>query len=328
MKRFLQNLEDFVMGKHGRTLANRLLTLLARYGGAVSHQRVHDAPMSKAEIAQAVADTAGLVAITTPYVGKTRRKQRTYALTELGHARACTLRKNYHPTRLTIQDWKAQLDEVINNREPIGLQIARDREDARLWRAHEKARIDKDRARRAAAEAREKPEPKRPSAGRNRSEEELEARREWARSKGFSPRDPDADDEAEEPWSPITGQPVPARATDPRLDPRTSWEGLVPAQPAIAANSKVISTPRQISDFEREFREMNRVNSSLNQPERIAQSSPKPVTESDRAEEARILARFNDDPYGGELLPNGKIRYDNRDWTLKGWERERFKNAS
>jgi hypothetical protein len=39
------------------------------------------------------------------------------------------------------------------------------------------------------------------------------------------------------------------------------------------------------------------------------------------------MALFKNDPYGGELLPNGKIRYDNRDWTLQGWEKERFKQA-
>ncbi len=67
--------------------------------------------------------------------------------------------------------------------------------------------------------------------------------------------------------------------------------------------------------------EQNRVLATIHEPVRNA---PKPT---DAADDARILALFKNDPYGGELLPNGKIRYDNRDWTLQAWEKERFKQA-
>jgi DNA-binding PadR family transcriptional regulator len=193
------------MGKHNRTLANRLLVLLAENGGAVSHQRVHDLPMSKAEIAQAIADTTNLVTVTNPYFGKTRHRRKVYTLTELGHARAYTLKPDYHPTRLTIPDWQAQLSEMIAGREPEGLQIALDRQDGPKWRAHEAARKVKDRAQEAKRAAKEKPAPKYPSAGRNRSQADLEARRQWTRSKGFTPRD--SDDEGEtEPQEPAPKQ--------------------------------------------------------------------------------------------------------------------------
>jgi hypothetical protein len=47
-----------------------------------------------------------------------------------------------------------------------------------------------------------------------------------------------------------------------------------------------------------------------------------------QANRERILKRFAETPYAGDLLANGKIRFDNRDLTPEQWEVERFKTAS
>ena len=309
------------MGKHGRTLANRLLALLARYGGAVSHQRVHDAPMSKAEIEQAVADTAGLVTVTTPYIGKTRRKQRTYTLTELGHARAYTLRPNYHPTRLALEDWKAQLSEMIANRDPVALQIARDREDGPRWRAHEAARKAKDRAQEAMRAAKEKPEPKYPSAGRNRSQADLEARRQWARSKGFSPRDSDGEDETADQAPALKQIPVEFNRGRYHVAPTPPPQYNIPVTPAMTV-SPAPAAPAD--DFARDLARMQRDLATIHEPTRGFSNLPTPA---DVADNARIIELFHKTSYAGELLANGNILYDGVEMTPKRWKRERFKQA-
>jgi hypothetical protein len=43
-----------------------------------------------------------------------------------------------------------------------------------------------------------------------------------------------------------------------------------------------------------------------------------------QANRDRILKRFHDTEFAGELLPNGKILYDCREMSLEQWERERF----
>jgi hypothetical protein len=66
---------------------------------------------------------------------------------------------------------------------PLALELARDREDARLYRAAEARHKEAARAAEAKRAVREKPAPRYPSAGRNRSEKDLAARREWAATK-------------------------------------------------------------------------------------------------------------------------------------------------
>jgi DNA-binding PadR family transcriptional regulator len=312
------------MGKHNRTLANRLLVLLAENGGTVSHQRVHDLPMSKAEIAQAIADTSDLVTVTNPYFGKTRHRRKVYTLTELGHARAYTLKANYHPTRLTIPDWQAQLSEMIAGREPEGLQIALDRQDGPKWRAHEAARKAKDRAQEAKRAAKEKPTPKYPSAGRNRSQADLEARRQWTRSKGFTPRDSDDEDETED-QAPAPKQiPVEFNRGRYHVAPTPPPQYNIPVTPATPAKPVLPAPAAPTDDFTAAYNKMQRDLSTIHEPNREFSNLPNPA---DVADNARIIELFTKTSHSGELLPNGRIRYDNQDMTPKQWERERFKQS-
>jgi hypothetical protein len=99
-------------------------------------------------------------------------------------------------------------------------------------------------------------------------------------------------------------------------------EAKTPAPKIPTPAHRVQAQPRE-EDFAAVLdRVQNRPLAAMYQPAREFNNTPKPA---DVADNARILALFNGDPYGGELLPNGKIRYDNRDWTLQGWEKERFK---
>ena len=90
---------------------------------------------------------------------------------------------------------------------------------------------------------------------------------------------------------------------------------------AGAGSQHIPGTASVEQDFAWAIRESQQ---NFGQPTRTVRNALK---HTDAADDARILALFENDPYGGELLPNGKIRYDNRDWTLQGWEKERFKKA-
>jgi hypothetical protein len=95
----------------------------------------------------------------------------------------------------------------------------------------------------------------------------------------------------------------------------------VPAPRPITGTSTPTPSVKPLTDFEEAI-----LASRANHSPRLVPVRNLPKL-ADTSDDARILALFNGDPYGGELLPNGKIRYDNRDWTLQAWERERFKQA-
>ena len=119
--------------------------------------------------------------------GQGRGKRTTVArLTFKGVLEAVRIFPDYTPDfRLLIAetDLRAMLAQAAVDHTPLALQVARDRADAEAWRRHEARRKEASRAAEAKRAAREKPAPKQPSAGRNRSEEDLEARREWAAGK-------------------------------------------------------------------------------------------------------------------------------------------------
>lgn len=120
-------------------------------------------------------------------------------------------------------------------------------------------------------------------------------------------------------WRPPKRVKLPAG--DPREIVETSPANAPTSPRPIAGDQHIPGTASVEQDFAWAIRESQQ---NFGQPTRTVRNAPK---HTDAADDARILALFKNDPYGGELLPNGKIRYDNRDWTLQGWEKERFKKA-
>jgi hypothetical protein len=251
------------------------------------------------------------------------RTQTRLTLTALGIAYAQTLKPGWNPARLSLVDWEAQLAEMTQERVPAALQIARDAEDGARWRAAEARRKAADRA--AERAAREKPEPKRPSAGRNRSEEELEARREWAASKGFSAKDQSVsdDDEPEPIVAPAERCIPPSKPVEPinhydrrmRGDFEDFQTPLPPSAPPTPKTPQeeyiaALRISAEAAGFQRQSY----------MPKDCRPAEPNPNRE-------RILKLFHETPYAGDLLPNGNILYDCREMSLEQWERERFRTS-
>jgi hypothetical protein len=149
------------------------------------------------------------------------RTQARLTLTALGAAYAQTLKPGWKPARLSLVDWQAQLDEMTQERVPAALRIQRDRADAQAWTNHERER----KARERAAEyerSKQKLEPKRPSAGRVRSDEENEARAEWARSQGFKPAYDDSNEKPDYDGRAAARKSAEAHTSKPAFTPRPS----------------------------------------------------------------------------------------------------------
>ena len=205
-----------------KTPKTRLLRVVIRRNGVASVREIARAHIAGAVLDDARAQTAGLV-VWEQIRRKGRGKRTTVArLTFKGVLEAVRIFPDYTPDfRLLIAetDLRAMLAQAAADHTPLALEIARDREDAGLYRAAEGCRTEAARAAEAKREAREKPAPKYPSAGRNRSPEDLAARRQWAASKGFQSKDDMASDESlNEPAYPIPDIP-PLNATPPRPSP-------------------------------------------------------------------------------------------------------------
>ena len=169
-----------------KTPKTRLLRAVIRRNGVASAREIARAHIAGAVLDDARAQTAGLV-VWEQTRRKGRGKRTTVArLTFKGVLEAVRIFPDYTPDfRLLIaeSDLRTMLVQAAADHTHLALEIARDREDAGLYRAAEARRKEAARATEAKRAAREKPAPKYPSAGRNRSEEDIAARREWAASK-------------------------------------------------------------------------------------------------------------------------------------------------
>jgi hypothetical protein len=169
-----------------KTPKTRLLRAVIRRNGVASAREIARAHITGSALADARAQTAGLV-VWEQICRKGRGKRTTVArLTLKGVLETVRIFPDYTPDfRLLIAetDLRAMLAQAAADHTPLALELARDREDAGLYREAEARRKEAARAAEAKRAAREKPAAKYPSAGRNRSEEDLAARREWAASK-------------------------------------------------------------------------------------------------------------------------------------------------
>jgi hypothetical protein len=128
-------------------------------------------------------------------------------------------------------------------------------------------------------------------------------------------------------WTWRPPKPVKAPADPPREIAETgSGNPSMSPRPIAAPELRQQLTPAQpADDFTRDYLNMQRDLATIHEPPRGFSNLPKPA---DVAENARIIALFHKTPHSGELLSNGKIRYDNRDFTPQQWEKERFKQAN
>ena len=168
---------------------NRLLLSLAKHGGSAPLTVIRldfYGRLTTGALEQPLQKLGDLVVSEKTRSKGSKRPTTSLSLTLRGWAAVQFLRPGWQPRRLAVPVLKEWLAELQAERDPWALQIARDRADAQAWTNHERERKARDRAA-EHKRSKQKPEPKRPSAGRVRSDEENEQRAEWARSQGFKP---------------------------------------------------------------------------------------------------------------------------------------------
>lgn len=299
---------------------NWLIKIILNRGQRATMRQIGWDGLRGERLQSAMEDAKGFVCFEPYAVRGGTRKGQAARLTAAGVWEAIRMSKTYDPSllaaALAAPGIEAILARLEQEHHPIATRIADDRHDAEQWRNRQK--------RDAAAERKEWQTIERVQEFLNKLVDKIPSRvckRDIGTLNAFLEK---KGQRRIEPKYIRPGETPPAA---PRTDHLAYPSPITPSDPP-ALPPKTPSTVRELTDYEQGMRLQNQaIASSRQQPDRF-QNSPKPVSETDRAEEARILARFNGDAYGGELLPNGKIRYDNRDWTLRGWERERFKNAS
>jgi hypothetical protein len=201
---------------------NRLLLSLAKHGGSAPLTVIRldfYGRLTTAALEQARQKLGDLVVSEKTRSKGSKRPTTSLSLTLRGWAAVQFLRPGWQPRRLAVPVLKEWLAELQAERDPWALQIARDRADAQAWTNHERER----KARERAAEyerSKQKPEPKRPSAGRVRSDEENEARAEWARSKGFKPSYDDSNEKPDYDGSAAARKNAEAHTFKPAFTPR------------------------------------------------------------------------------------------------------------
>jgi hypothetical protein len=106
-------------------------------------------------------------------------------------------------------------------------------------------------------------------------------------------------------------------------DAKIPSPALRPIAAPIPSQTRPPQPARTFADDLREIQDRQLI--SFREQPRGFSNDPKPA---DVAENARIIELFHKTPCSGELLPDGRIRYDNQDMTPKRWEIERFKQSA
>jgi hypothetical protein len=174
------------MAKHNIPDSQRLLLYISDAGGSMIQTGAHRAfggRASAARIARAVAELGDLIALEKIHAASSGRPATRLSLTLKGCAAVQYLRPGFEPRRLSVPVLQHWLEELKAEHDPWAMTLIENERDAQYWRSEKAARKAKrDKIEKKIDDA-VAAEPKRPSAGRNRSEEDLAARREWAASK-------------------------------------------------------------------------------------------------------------------------------------------------
>ena len=174
------------MGKKPIPIENKLILVISKHGGSATLTQIRHGFSGRLTcplLERARAVLGDLIVADKSRSKGSKRPTTRLSLTLRGWAAVQFLRPGWQPQRLAVDVLKAWITELQAERHPWVVQFIRDAEDAASWRRAEAARKEKDRAAKAKRAAREKPAPKYPSAGRNRSPEDIAARRAWAATK-------------------------------------------------------------------------------------------------------------------------------------------------
>jgi hypothetical protein len=303
------------MSKNLKSLADRLILLVARLGERATVQNITGRHLVGVEFEQAKQDAKGLVVWEPVYQMRRRRPgwppQRsrkastTARLTKAGIWRAAALGVPYSPplvdALIAEKDRPAPHSRAEKQREAETAALVADGKEYRRQIAARKTA--KDEAAKAALVG----------PRRKRSPRHYEKLNKFLVSRGMQPTK-----------VPAFGNGSTFRQTDAKIPLPAS---VAPAPRPIAApeHRQQLTPAPPVYDFARDFAKMQRDLTTMPEQTRGFSNTPKPA---DVAENARIIELFKKTPCSGELLPNGRIRYDNQDMTPKQWERERFKQAS
>ena len=175
------------MGRNHIPIENKLILFISKHGGSATLTQIrHDfgGRLTCPLLERARAVLGDLIVAEKSRSKGSKRPTTRLSLSLRGWAAVQFLRPGWQPQRLAVDVLKAWIAELQAERHPWAVQFIRDAEDATSWRrARSRAARKRTRAAKAKRAAREKPAPKYPSAGRNRSPEDIAARRAWAATK-------------------------------------------------------------------------------------------------------------------------------------------------
>jgi hypothetical protein len=300
------------MSKNLKSLADRLILLVARLGERATVQNITGRHLVGVEFEQAKQDAAALVVWEPVYQMRQRRPglapQRsrkastTAKLTKAGIWRAAALGVPFSPglvdTLIAESEKPAAHSRAEKQREAATAALVADGEEYRRQIAARKTA--KDEAAKAALVG----------PRRKRSPRHYEKLNKFLVSRGMQPTRVPAFNNGSTLHQPDAFKSTAARA---------------PQASAPAAKLPTPSRPKEESYTEYLDRIQNRPLAAIRQPMREFNNLPKP---EDASENARILARFNTVPFPGELQPDGKtVMFGGRLYSLKGWETAYFKQS-
>jgi hypothetical protein len=303
------------MSKNPKSLADRLILLVARLGERATVQNITGRHLVGVEFEQAKQDAKDLVVWEQIHQMRQRRPgwapQRsrkastTARLTKAGIWRAAQLGVPYSPglvdALIAEKDRPAPHSRAEKQREAETAALVADGKEYRRQIAARKTA--KDEAAKAALVG----------PRRKRSPRHYEKLNKFLVSRGMQPTKVPAFGNGLTLRQPDAKIPSPESAPRPIATPAEHRVQVTPATPVRArtfADDLAAIQGSQLASVPETYRGFS--------------NTPRPA---DVAENARIIELFKKTPCSGELLPNGRIRYDNQDMTPRQWERERFKQA-
>ena len=301
------------MSKNLKSLADRLILLVARLGERATVQNITGRHLVGIEFKRAKQDAKDLVVWEPVYQMRRRRPgwalqcsrkaSTTARLTKAGIWRAAQLGVPYSPglvdTLIAESEKPAPHSRAEKQRvAEIDALVADGQEYRRQIAARKTA---KDEAAKAALVG----------PRRKRSPRHYEKLNKFLVSRGMQPTK------------------LPAFGNGPTLRQPDAFKAAVPVSHASGyvapARPVMPAQPKEESYAAYLDRVQNRPLAAIQQPMREFNNLPKP---EDASENARILARFNTVPFPGDLQPDGKtVMFGGRLYSLKGWETAYFKQS-
>ena len=302
------------MSKNLKSLADRLILLVARLGERATVQNITGRHLVGVEFEQAKQDAAALVVWEPVYQMRQRRPglapQRsrkastTAKLTKAGIWRAAALGVPFSPglvdTLIAESEKPAPHSRAEKQSEVETAALVADGKEYRRQIAARKTA--KDEAAKAALVG----------PRRKRSPRHYEKLNKFLVSRGMQPTKVSA-----------FGNGLTLRQPEAKIPSPASRPIAAPAEHRVQAPPA--SRPRTFEDDLNEIQ--NRPLANLANPSEPKASATCPSLRTPQKTRG-LLRCFVRHHIRGDLLPNGRIIYDNREMTLKQWERERFKQAS